>query len=369
MTTRRGRIVCLSHRPYADIGENEKLSFTLDPPGGAVRIRSAAVEGEEIRDRLLGRVVTDEKGFGSFLLPAGLLPHGPVTVRLETEGEEERDILHLGLFNRDGVRFQEGTAAAPVPPLVREEGLRLLFEDDFTGPELSISREKATRYYSHKPGGGDFSRIPFTDFESPANPFFRRETWLGIRADPKKNSTGLISSIRADGTGFSVKAPCYFECRFLAPNAVGTWPAFWLMTLPVSKGLHEPADELDTIEAYGLEDLSHQNQTGYYVTSHRWNQDKKETVDPDLFIDMRERGNGLNWDAAFHTYGTLITGEETVYTLDGEPVFRHPTQPLSRTDPFFFMINLAVGGNGWPVDLSRYGGAEMYVDFVRVWGK
>jgi hypothetical protein len=30
------------------------------------------------------------------------------------------------------------------------------------------------------------------------------------------------------------------------------------------------------------------------------------------------------------------------------------------------LINLATGGR-WPVDLSRYGMADMYVDYVRVY--
>lgn len=32
-----------------------------------------------------------------------------------------------------------------------------------------------------------------------------------------------------------------------------------------------------------------------------------------------------------------------------------------------FMLNLAVGGNGWPVDLSRYGIIDLYADYVRVY--
>ena len=369
MTTKRGRIRLLSPTPSCDVRGDVPILFALDTPGGTVRAEAAGFSGDGLTLKTVAEVKTGADGTGSFVFPAGDYPHGPLTLALSTLGEEDRDVYHLSLFNLSGKPARQGVSSFPAPPLVRENGLRLLFEDDFTDPDLSISRDRATRYYSHKPGGGDFSKFPFTDFESPANPFSRRETWLLIRADAKKKSTGLISSIRADGTGFSAKAPCYFECRFLAPNAIGTWPAFWLMTLPVYKGLHEPADELDTIEAYGLEDLSHQNQIGYYVTSHRWNQDKLETTDPDLFIDMRKRGNGLTWDMAFHTYGTLITEEETVYTLDDEPVFRHPSQPCSRRDPFFFMLNLAVGGNGWPWDISRYGVADMYADFVRVWGK
>ena len=255
-----------------------------------------------------------------------------------------------------------------MPPLASEHGLKLAFLDDFDGPELGISAfRRDARYYCHKPGGGDFSRIPFADFESPGNPFSRKDTYLRIRADVQKNTTGLISSALADGSGFEAKAPCYFECRMLCPNAVGTWPAFWLLTNHAARGNGVPVDELDTIEAYGLEDPDHQNQNGYYVTSHRWNQGKRETTDPSFFIDMRGIGNRLGWDACFHTYGTLITEAETVYTCDGIPVYRHPPQPVSKERPFFFMLNLAVGGNGWPVDLSRYGTVDLWADFVRVY--
>jgi hypothetical protein len=46
---------------------------------------------------------------------------------------------------------------------------------------------------------------------------------------------------------------------------------------------------------------------------------------------------------------------------------RHATLPLCKSQPLFFMVDLATGG-GWPVDLSRYDGrADMYVDYVRVY--
>lgn len=274
----------------------------------------------------------------------------------------------MQLYNAVGTPFLESAANIPTPPLA--EGMHLVFSDDFDRPDLSIStHDTSARYYCHKPDGGDFSQIPFTDAESSANPFSQIDTYLRIRADMSKNSTGLISSIHKDGTGFEVKAPCYFECRMLCPNAIGSWPAFWLLTNRRPPSLRIPTDELDTIEAYGLEDLDHPNQYGYYMTSHRWNQDKHETIDPELYYDMRRVGNGLCWDACFHTYGTLITEEETVYTCDNIPLYRHSTQPISKVDPFFFMLNLAVGGNGWPVDISRYGMIDLYADYIRVYAK
>ena len=114
-------------------------------------------------------------------------------------------------------------------------------------------------YYDHKPPHGwqDFSSIPFTGFHRPNNPFLQVDTWLRIRADANKNSTGLISSIKENGRGVTAKAPCYFECRFLGPNAPGSWPAFWLLTnymTAFARGKNTntmPVDELDIIEAYG----------------------------------------------------------------------------------------------------------------------
>ena len=52
-------------------------------------------------------------------------------------------------------------------------------------------------------------------------------------------------------------------------------------------------------------------------------------------------------------------------------VLRHPTNVVSRENPHFFMINLAIGGiSRWPIDLARYdNGSDMWVDYVRVYAK
>ncbi len=62
-----------------------------------------------------------------------------------------------------------------------------------------------------------------------------------------------------------------------------------------------------------------------------------------------------------------MTETDTIYFCDNIEVGRHATLPLCKTQPLFFMIDLATGG-GWPVDLSRYNGRiDMYVDYVRVY--
>jgi hypothetical protein len=83
---------------------------------------------------------------------------------------------------------------------------------------ISSTGTKAT-YYSHKTGGGDYSSLAFTDYDSPNNPFAQVDTYLRIRADATKNSSGLISSLKADGTGITATLPCYFECRFMSSRS------------------------------------------------------------------------------------------------------------------------------------------------------
>jgi hypothetical protein len=328
-------------------------------------------------DPTLATVSLDAQGKGSFVFPADQYPHGPVTVRISGENGTLRDNCYLQLYNQGGVSWNEGMPKDPPPPA---QGMTLVFADDFNGPlSISSTNSKAT-YYDHKPPGGsqDFSVHTFSGHDSPRNPFLQIDSYLRIRASDQAHSAGLISSMKNDATGITAKAPCYFECRFLGPNAIGTWPAFWLLTDYMSdqvKGRKVPCDELDIIEAYGGEGPREPNAFDtYMITPHCWDQGEPgKAAEKQAFeamhnpVHMRKFGIPSTWYETFHTYGCKITETDTIYYCDNIEVGRHATLPLSRKSPFFFLINLATGG-GWPVDLSRYSGrADMYVDYVRVY--
>jgi len=328
-------------------------------------------------DSVIGEVVLDGQGRGSFVFPANAYPHGPITVRISGENGDAKDNCYLQLYNKGGVSWNEGLPAN-APPAA--QGMALVFADDFQGP-LSIGADPQATYYDHKPPNGwqDFSSIPFTSFDKPNNPFSQVDSYLRIRADATKKSAGLISSLKNDGSGIKVRIPCYFECRFLGPNATGSWPAFWIMTdyqTGALDGKSLPCDELDIIEAYGGEGPQTPNSGDKYMISpHAWNQGEagkaaearasKAVGNP---IQMRKFGIPSTWYEAFHIYGCKITETDTRYYCDNIEVARHATLEISKKQPFFFLINLATGG-GWPVDLSRYDGrADLYVDYVRVYG-
>jgi hypothetical protein len=325
----------------------------------------------------------DAEGSGSFVFPADDFPNGPLTVRLlaRNDATKKQDVRELQVFNTGGVKWNQGIPKT-VPPAAA--GMKLAFADDFDGP-LSISNDgKGHRYMAHKPGGGDFSGYPFTGPEGPRNPFSQTGTFLRIHAsrdpaDPNdKGSTGLIAPVDSDGHGFTVAAPFYMECRFIAQSAPGTWPAFWAIgkNKDAAKNPKAPTDELDVIEAYGGVGAGNPNGYGLYAaTSHFWNQTGpdgkpvKGSVPTDATIDMTRLPGRSSWSTTFHTYELLVTRTDTAYFCDDVEVLRHPTNAVSKTAQFTFLINYAIGGiSGWKIDLAREGGAsDMWVDYVRVY--
>ncbi len=342
----------------------------------------------------------DADGNGSFVFHADQFPNGPITLRIQTKDDaKKQDICELQLYNQGGVVWNQGIPKTDPPAA---QGMKLAFSDDFDGP-LSISPDgKDARYPSHKTGGGDFSGWPFSNPGGENKPFGQVGTFMRIHASKEpgtKGCTGIISSIRGDGNGVSATAPCYFECRFLAQSAPGTWPAFWTLTKgtigmdPKSPDYKTVAskgcDELDVIEAYGGYGPRNPNAGGKYnISNHFWGQpepawaevwghpdptkkgpDGKKLLPHWATVDTMELGGKSSWSTTFHTYGLLITTTETVCYFDDIEVLRHPTGALSKSQPSWFLINYAIGGiSGWKIDLARYSNqSDMWVDYVRVY--
>lgn len=315
----------------------------------------------------------DPQTRGQFVFPADSFPHGPTNIRiLAHDGAGKRDIFELQLYNQGGIRWNQGIPQNPPPGA---KGLQLIFADDFTGP-LSISRDgRGARYNAHKPRFGDFSGYRFSDPTGPKNPFEQIDTYLHIKArksaGSKHGSTGLIASVDMDGKGIWAKAPSYFECRFTAQSAPGTWPAFWTLT-HIDRGI--PSDELDIAECYGGVGKGNPNHPGYSIVSHFWRQtnpdgSKKKTLS--FRPKIMELGGKSYWSTTFHTYGLRVGLKDTVYYFDNIEVFRHPTNERSRDFPACFLVNYAIGGiSGWSIDLERYGhGSDMYIDWIRVYAQ
>ena len=317
---------------------------------------------------------------GEFTLHADAFQNGPLTVRIRAMDKSgHQDYCELQLYNLGGVKWRQGIPKSDPPGA---KGMKLVYKDDFDGP-LSISPDgRGAKYAAHKTGGGDFSGWPFCDQEGDCQPFGQQGTFLRIHASKPfgtKGRTGILSSLRSDGTGIAVPIPAYFECRLVCHSAPGSWGAFWTLskgTIGMSKD--DPkfeetkkagCDELDVLECYGGYGPRNPNHGGKYgVTTHWWGQ-KEMGKAPHSFPDAMKMAGGSSWSWTFHTYGLAITETDTVYYFDDVEVLRHPTGPVTKSQDTWFLINYAIAGiSGWPYDLERYGNeSDMWVDWVRVY--
>ena len=359
----------------SDIRGDTKIQISA-PGQKQVEVKCWQADGNDGFEAKIGTVEIDDRATGSIVFPADDFPHGPITLTLSCPG----DNCYLQLYNRGGKPWKEGFPTNDPPGA---KGMKLVFSDDFSAPldeTIISSKDSGSRYYDHKPprGAQDFSSIPFRGYTDDNNPFSQVDSYLRIRCDAQKRSVGLISSENNQGTGFKIGAPCYFECRFIAPNFRGSWPAFWLLSEYLEPGQNpqkEPCDELDIIEAYGGAGPGSPNANdSYMITPHAWNQGEAMKKLADEYFNSlgnpmspNKKGIPATWFQTFHTYGVRIMPDFTTYYCDNVELCHHQTLPISEKYPFFFLINLATGG-GWPVDLSRYGKGDMYIDWVRVYG-
>lgn len=325
---------------------------------------------------LVGTVSLDAGGAGSIVFPAEEYPHGPITLKIRgINSANYSDNCYLQLYNKGGVSWKEGIPDAPPPAAA---GMNLVFADDFDSPNLSIGPGPSTTYYDHKPDHTDFSHpLLFTSYSNTQkNPFSQVDTYLRIRGDQNKLSTGLLSSIKNDDSGFSAELPSYFECRFIAPNAPGSWPAFWLLSVK-DRPDNKACDEYDIIEAYGGEGPGRPNSgAAYQIAAHPWGR-TSDLTDPEVIegkrvykdnpIRMKNFGIPSAWYESPHVYGCKIEEDSVTYYLDNVEVQKHANFYYAKRQPMFFLVNLATGG-GWTTDLSRYNGIiDMYVDYIRVY--
>jgi len=151
----------------------------------------------------------------------------------------------------------------------------------------------------------------------------------------------------------------YMEARAKLPVGKGIWPAFWMLGSNIKQAGWPLAGEIDILEYVGKE------QDMVYTTLHTQKNhgdhaSSKKTSFPDI-----EKG--------YHTYGVNWTAKEIEFYVDGKSVYKFapkekPVEVWPFDQPFYFIINTAVGGNfgGPEVDDSIFP-QEFIVDYVKVY--
>jgi hypothetical protein len=293
-----------------------------------------------------------------------VVPRGPMALKVQVAAQDPGTPLYVQLLSTGGQPL-DATGSAPT-------GMTLQWAEEFTSP-LSISRTGAdATYAATKPdpsGGTQFGEALFADPASGAGTLTTVDRdFLRIRVRPAGEGAGgatgsvhlggLLSSADLGGPGFAAQYG-YFEARIMGAPGAGSWPAFWMLNSESAARQKDTSAEVDAVELYGHSTL------GSCHTVHNWDVTQRRESgasephckDPNGFAD---------WAMAWHTYGVRITPNGATFSIDGLTV--STADHLSHSsEPFFFMLDLALGG-GWPVDLRPTAGiTDMYVDWVRVY--
>lgn len=162
----------------------------------------------------------------------------------------------------------------------------------------------------------------------------------------------------------------YIEAKMKLPEGTGLWPAFWMLPQNSAYGSWPDSGEIDIMEARGRVTSS------VGVALHY-----SSEIGTSVHQTMSDTGTLTSSISEWHTYGVEWTSKYITWYVDGAAVMTiqntvwnqksTPTTSAPFDNPFYVLLNLAVGGNydsGRTPD-SDFVPATMLVDYVRVFKK
>ena len=248
-----------------------------------------------------------------------------------------------------------------------EDGYILVWEDEFDGDSLNL---EDWNYEYHEPGWVNNELQEYVD--SPENVYVE-DGHLVIQALKQVAADGTVSytSGRINTQNKHDYTYGKFEIRAKMPIGAGFLPAIWMM--PTDENLYgqwPKCGEIDIAEVLGdkpgtLYSTLHwgyphmQGQGNYSLTLARFSDEYH------VFACEWEPG-----EIRFYVDGMMYHKETDWYTKrDG---FGEVTFPAPFDQPFYLILNLAVGGD-WPGDPTEKTTfdekAQLCVDYVRVYQK
>ena len=250
-------------------------------------------------------------------------------------------------------------------PIPRAEGWKLVWSDEFNGPDgSSVDRSKWVLETGSE-GWGNNELEYYTD--RAANVFLRDGN-LVIRAlsenypesDPKgrKYTSGRLKTL-----GKFSRTYGRFEARIKLPFGQGMWPAFWMLGDDIEKADWPGCGEIDIMENVGKEPfMIHGSIHGPGYTGNVGIESPYTLPGGKRFADD------------FHVFAVEWSPDSIAFFVDQTMYVKRTRADLRPgwkwvfDKPFFLILNLAVGGD-WPgaPDSSTRFPQEMLVDYVRVY--
>lgn len=230
---------------------------------------------------------------------------------------------------------------------------KLIWEENFDGKTLNES------VWNYELGNGCPDNCGYGNAERQSYTKTNHKVAGGFLTITIKKEGNAYTSTRITTKGKKEFKYGYMEARLKIPVGQGIWPAFWMLGSNIEQTGWPLCGEIDIMEYVGREPHV------AYSTLHT-----KET--------HGEHANGKKTEVTdledgFHVFGVDWTKDKITFYVDDKPV--HSFEPKEKkqeiwpyNQPFFFILNVAVGGNfgGPEVDDSIFP-QEYVVDYIKVY--
>jgi len=241
----------------------------------------------------------------------------------------------------------------PLPPL---DGWTLRWHDEFDGDKIDPAN------WTYDLGGDGWGNGEMQNYTSrPENARLENGN-LVIEARQEKYNGSYYTSTRLKSQGLQEFQYGRLEARLKVPAGKGFWPAFWMLGSNFTKVGWPDCGEIDIMEYIGKEPdliMGTLHGPGYSgaLGISKWNRQKFNIADDFHTYVIEWDENQITWffdDVPYHTVTRADVGE----------------RPWAFDQPFFFIINLAVGGTlGGMVSPQTAFPAQYLIDYVRVYEK
>lgn len=174
-----------------------------------------------------------------------------------------------------------------------------------------------------------------------------------------KNNNDYYTSTRITTAGKKEFQYGRMEVRAKIPTGKGIWPAFWMLGSNIKTVGWPKCGEIDILEYVGRE--PHKIFTSLHTQDSHGNtiNTKKTQID--------------NIEEGFHLYAIDWTKDKIEFFVDNQSVYVFNPETKDENiwpfnQPFYFIINVAVGGNfgGHDIDTGIFP-QEFWIDYIRVY--
>ncbi len=248
-----------------------------------------------------------------------------------------------------------GPAATPAPtPLTPPAGWQLLWHDEFDGPKIDPAN------WTYDLGAGGWGNGEAQNYTNRPENLRMEEGRLIIEARQEKYSGSYYTSARLKSKGRREFQYGRIEARVKVPAGAGLWPAFWMLGSNFNGSNWPDCGEIDIMEYVGREPdliMGTLHGPGYSgaLGLTRWNRQTYNIADDFHTYAVEWEADEIRWyydEALYHTVARTDVGD----------------RPWPFDQPFFLILNLAVGGQlGGVISLDTVFPAQLQVDYVRVY--